>query len=879
MNSDQTYSNTNTLSTSKTTVSVDLDSVETLDIENSGTLQSTGKRGIDATASGTAATVSGANLTINNTGTIEGSDDGVRIDADMPSATIALTNSGTIESTTDGQAIDFDSLATASTITITNTATGVIKSTDADAVRPGENAVINNAGEIYADGANGATKNDGIDFQDHSGTVNNSGTISAARHGITSSTDVVVVNEAGGEITGRDGSGVGSDGTGTVTNYGTITGAYDGSGTGDGDGVDIDGYSVIDNYGTIQGTGAGGNGSDGYPNTSEGLALGGGSITNHAGATISGAQNGILIDNSSQGYAPYATTLVNDGIIQGLDGYGIHINDDKDDAITNSGTISGTTDAILFGDGNDTLNIQTGSVITGTVDGGGGTNTVNLSGSGTFDGAQNFQTMTVAGAWTLSGNQSYQNITITSGASLVLDGAAPSTETITFSDNTGKLTLQSPSTFAATLANFTIGNTLDLSSLTGDGTATLSVFGNTATVTDGQTSYTLTFSSSDLSHLTLDKTDDATVQLEAVICFLPGALIEAEGALKRVEDLRIGDEVMTYDKGHAELREIIWVGKRPVTVQPGLPPDHAGCPVRILKNAFADNVPFEDLLVTPEHCFYFDGCFVPVRMLVNGASILYDTTISQYDCFHIETAQHAVIRANGALTESYLDTGNRRSFTQPGPLTCFPSAPKTWAQDSAATLTVARQDVEPLFNTFRARAQPLGLLASTLPHQTTQDANLHLRTSTGTHLRPLRTEKGRSIFLLPPNVTEVSLISRASRPSDSIGPFVDDRRTLGVLVGNVTCVQAGTPHTLTTHLTDSTLSGWHAPENAAGRHAPQNAASRWTNGCATLPLAPVTSTESRLLIVEVLATGPYLLESDETEANGAASLPQETACA
>nr|WP_298794031.1 Hint domain-containing protein [uncultured Acetobacter sp.] len=853
LDSDQTYSNQKSISTSKTTVSVDLDSINTLDIENSGTLKSTGKRGIDATAAGAAAKTSGTKLTINNSGTIEGSDDGMRIDADMPSATILLTNSGTIDSTTDGQAIDFDSLATASSITITNTATGVIESTDADAVRPGENAVINNAGTIYAAGANGATKNDGIDFQDHSGTVNNSGTISAARHGITSSTDVVVLNEAGGEITGRDGSGVGSDGTGTVTNYGTITGAYDNSGTGDGDGVDIDGYSVIDNYGTIKGTGAGGSGSDGYPNTSEGLALGGGSITNHKGALISGAQNGILIDNSSQGYAPNATTLVNDGTIQGLDGYGIHINDDLDDTITNSGTISGTTDAILLGDGNDTLNIQTGSVITGTVDGGGGTNTVNLSGSGTFDGAQNFQTMTVAGAWTLSGNQSYQNVTITSGASLVLDGAAPSTETITFGDNTGKLALQSLSSFSATLTNFTIGNTLDLSSLSNDGTATLSVTDSAATITYGQTSYTLTFTSSDTSHLTLGNGDNGTLMLEAVICFLPGALIEAEDALKRVEDLRIGDRIMTYDKGHAELRDIIWVGKRPVTVQPGLAPDEAGRPVRILKNALTDGVPFQDLLVTPEHCLYFEGKFIPVRMLVNGASIFYDLTISQYECFHIETEQHAVIRASGALTESYLDTGNRRSFSQPGQLARFPSAPKTWEQDSAATLTTARQDVEPLFNTLAARAHALGLLAQTAPRQTTQDANLHLLTPTGTQLRPLRTVQNRSLFLIPPGVTDVSLVSRTSRPSDSIGPFVDDRRALGVLVGALTCVEAGSSHDLTGHLTDNTLSGWHTLETQA---------CRWTNGSAPLPLTPAASSGDRLLAVQVLAAGPYDMNAE-----------------
>ncbi|MFT8472935.1 Hint domain-containing protein [Acetobacter persici] len=871
LNSDQTYSNTKQIITAKTTVSVDLDSISTLDIENSGTLKSTGKRAIDATASKTAATISGASLTINNTGTLSGSDDGIRIDADMPSATIVLTNSGTITSTTDGQAIDFNALTTASSITITNEKGGVIQSTDADAIRPGENAVINNAGTIYAGGANGATKNDGIDFQDDAGTVNNSGSISGARHGITSSTDVVVVNEEGGEITGRDGSGVGSDGTGSVTNYGTITGAYDQSGTGDGDGVDIDGYATIDNYGTIQGTGAGGSGSDGFTNTSEGLALGGGSITNHAGATISGAQNGILIDNSSQGYAPYATTLVNNGTIQGLDGYGIRINDDKDDTLTNSGTISGTTDAILLGDGNDTLNIQTGSVIIGTVDGGGGTNTLNLSGSGTFDGAQNFQTMTVAGAWTLSGNQSYQNITITSGASLVLAGTAPATETITFSDNTGKLTLQSASTFSATLANFSIGNTLTLSTLTNDGNATLSVLGNTATVTDNQTTYTLTFSASDLSHLTLGKTDEGAVMLEAVVCFLNGTLIETEAGLTPVENIRIGDQVMTYDTGRAECRAVIWAGKRPVTVRADLPADEAGYPVRILKNALADNVPFEDLLVTPEHCLYFDGQFVPVRMLVNGASIFYDRSLPQYECFHIETAQHAVIRANGALTESYLDTGNRRSFSQPGTLARLPSTPKTWEQDSAAPLTVARTEVERLFNLLFSRAQTLGLQPRQTTRNVTHDADLHLLTPAGTRLRALRKEHDRSFFLLPPGITTVSLVCRSARLADSIGPFVDDRRTLGVLVGTICCSEYGQSHDITPHLTDSPLSGWHTQENEYAR---------WTDGCATLPLAPESGAAvGRILTIQILSAGPYVLDAETSSGQGKTVFSPQTACA
>ena len=159
-----------------------------------------------------------------------------------------------------------------------------------------------------------------------------------------------------------------------MTNYGTITGAFsnsagsdvngprarrpDGINDGDGDGVDIDGHATIDNYGLIQGTGAGGHGSDGLPNTSEGIAAGGGSITNHAGATISGLGLGILIDDSSQGSAPFQTAIVNNGTISGINSVGIRIVSTFADTIVNNGTISGGGGvAILFGDGDNTLSI------------------------------------------------------------------------------------------------------------------------------------------------------------------------------------------------------------------------------------------------------------------------------------------------------------------------------------------------------------------------------------------------------------------------------------------------------------------------------------------------------------------------------------------
>ena len=209
---------------------------------------------------------------------------------------------GTIQSTT-GQ-IDLAGGTGAFVADITNDAN--IFALAQDAIRFGGIGILTNSGAIDGGTSAGYTgSHDGIQFEDNSsGTVTNTGTgtIAGDRHGINGGNGTVVDVINSGAITGRNGSGVGLDGSGSVTNYGTITGAFsdspgsdingplggtpDGINDGDGDGVDIDGHATIDNYGLIQGTGAGGHGSDGLPNTSEGIAAGGGSITNHAGATI-----------------------------------------------------------------------------------------------------------------------------------------------------------------------------------------------------------------------------------------------------------------------------------------------------------------------------------------------------------------------------------------------------------------------------------------------------------------------------------------------------------------------------------------------------------------------------------------------------------------
>ncbi|EHH68001.1 Hint domain-containing protein [Gluconobacter morbifer] len=335
------------------------------------------------------------------------------------------------------------------------------------------------------------------------------------------------------------------------------------------------------------------------------------------------------------------------------------------------------------------------------------------------------------------------------------------------------------------------------------------------------------------------------------VCFLGGSLIRTPDGDVAVEDLRLGDTVVTFVNGEAAEHRITWAGKAHQMVQAGVSDDEAGYPVRIFKDAIAENVPAADLLVTPEHCLFLEGSFVPARMLVNGRSIVYDRSYTSYDYFHIETAEHSVIMANGMLTESYLDTGNRRSFRQDGTLVALGGQIRDWAHDAAAPLAVERAIVEPLFRRIESRAIEAGLENTAVAPVLTTDADLYLVSDRGEVIRMVRQAGDRAMFMIPSSVKTVRIVSRTSRPSDTVGPFVDDRRQLGVLVGGVTLFDSGVTVSIDQHLTDAGLAGWDVQEATA---------CRWTNGNAVLTLGQRQPNSIGMLAIQVLAAGPYVLE-------------------
>ncbi|WP_317215329.1 Hint domain-containing protein [Gluconobacter sp. GP1] len=341
--------------------------------------------------------------------------------------------------------------------------------------------------------------------------------------------------------------------------------------------------------------------------------------------------------------------------------------------------------------------------------------------------------------------------------------------------------------------------------------------------------------------------------IRVTVCYLSNTMILTPGGEKAVETLQIGDLVMVKRNGKLQPEPIRWVGRRFVDVKASADPDK--WPVCIKANALADNVPHKDLRITSEHCLHLNDLMVPARMLVNGRSITTDTSESFFEIFHVELETHGVLIADGAEAESYLDTGNRTSFEQTGDVVRLNN--QTWMSDAAAPLGVNREQVEPLYTALLERAIKLDIGETSRPAEQTDDHDLHLVTTDNTVIYPSRTMQGSVLFQIQPGVTSVRLVSRSSRPADVIGPFVDDRRNLGVLVGQIKLWDSTICHSVTSHLSASEDAGWYAETNGEAR---------WTNGNALVSLGNRNADAIGMLEVQVLNAGPYLLESQDDSA-------------
>lgn len=324
-------------------------------------------------------------------------------------------------------------------------------------------------------------------------------------------------------------------------------------------------------------------------------------------------------------------------------------------------------------------------------------------------------------------------------------------------------------------------------------------------------------------------------------CFVSGTLIETENGPKAVEDIVAGDNMLLHGTA-GEFAPVVWVGHQDVKVKTWLTDEYAGYPVRILAGALANGVPSRDLLVTGEHCLLLGDAFVPARMLVNGGNIFYDRSVTEYRYHHVETAAHSVLIAENTATESYLDTGNRHAFVSSMQI----GKTKTWEQDAAAPLNTSLAHVQPFYDAIVQRALAAGLAVTAV--ETVEDPALTFTDGEGNALSIQRVVGDKYVVHIPAGVKQVVLHSRTSAPASVIGPFCDDRRELGVLVGNAMLWEADGTHAVDSHLRNTTAHGWFDLEAGNGR---------WTNGHGVIALDRHSPHAGAVLTVQILAAGPY----------------------
>jgi T5SS/PEP-CTERM-associated repeat protein len=309
------------------------------------------------------------------------------------------------------------------------------------------------------------------------------------------------------------------------------------------------------------------------------------------------------------------------------------------------------------------------------------------------------RTLTVHG--TLPGSVPAGIMQIDAGGTLELSGAVLNSGTTTFTDNltptgtdtvnngvidvnfvddAGVLLLDDIAGFAGTIATYQAGDSFVI---TGGILSDLGVSNNdTLTVSDsgshagsGGTDQIIFVSPVTAAGFKIinDKTIEAVVQ-----CFVAGTLIETERGPVAVEALFVSDRVIT---ANGEYEPIVWIGRRAVNCA-GHPTPETVWPVRVSAGAFGVHVPVRDLYLSPDHAVLVNDVLVPVKLLINGTSIV-QTQRPRVQYFHVELARHAVVLAEGMPVESYLDLGDRSNFNGTETIRLFPDFAARLAPDTA----------------------------------------------------------------------------------------------------------------------------------------------------------------------------------------------------
>mmetsp|Transcript_18046 Transcript_18046/g.27773 ORF Transcript_18046/g.27773 Transcript_18046/m.27773 type:complete len:2134 (-) Transcript_18046:3505-9906(-) len=340
------------------------------------------------------------------------------------------------------------------------------------------------------------------------------------------------------------------------------------------------------------------------------------------------------------------------------------IDGEIDDDLIDGGT---GDDSLLGGQGNDTIfggddnDFIDGGRNSDTLDGGDGSDTIfGGNGADSIDGGEGDDVLDGGtGDDTLNGGGGNDSITGATGDD-VIDGGAGND---TIDGGNGGADIMSGGDDRDTFINVDAGETVD-GNEGGDDFDTLDLRGSAPGGgslnvvydpgnpengvvnyfdTNGDPAGTLTFSN-----------------IENVIpCFTPGTLIATPMGERKVEDLKVGDRIITRDNG---IQQIRWVGARDMSGAELAQAAHLR-PVLIQQGALGGGLPERDMLVSPQHrvlmandktALYFDESEVLVAAKhLTGMDGIDVVDVSETTYIHVMFDQHEVILSDGAWTESF----------------------------------------------------------------------------------------------------------------------------------------------------------------------------------------------------------------------------------
>lgn len=150
------------------------------------------------------------------------------------------------------------------------------------------------------------------------------------------------------------------------------------------------------------------------------------------------------------------------------------------------------------------------------------------------------------------------------------------------------------------------------------------------------------------------------VFIPVTICFGQGSQILTANGYRTVEELEVGDRVLTLDNGFQEIR---WIGSTHIPVT-AMKADPKLAPVRISAGAFGKGLPEADLTLSRQHrvliedtqagvLFDSDRVLVPAHTLINDLTVRPAMPEEGVTYYHIVFDEHEVIDAQGLKTESF----------------------------------------------------------------------------------------------------------------------------------------------------------------------------------------------------------------------------------